>query len=156
MENWMTYIVECALCLALLYLPFWGLLRKETFFRFNRYALLAISILSFILPLINIPEVTFQLTDHEILSIQLDEINVVMNGKATSASQLGNYSCSRLPIGSHSLLALQDIRPDTHDSLHPERMSLDAKGKRHPHTLPCPRHRSFQLDEPHRHLRERL
>ena len=85
MENWMTYIVECALCLALLYLPFWGLLRKETFFRFNRYALLAISILSFILPLINIPEVTFQLTDHEILSIQLDEINVVMNGKATSA-----------------------------------------------------------------------
>ena len=85
MENWMTYTVECALCLALLYLPFWGLLRKETFFRFNRYALLAISILSFILPLISIPEITSQLANNEILSIQLDEINVMVSGKATSA-----------------------------------------------------------------------
>ena len=29
MENWITYIAECALCLALLYLPFWGLLKKD-------------------------------------------------------------------------------------------------------------------------------
>ena len=61
MENWITYIVECALCLALLYLPFWGLLKKETFFQYNRFVLLAITVLSFILPWISIPEITSQL-----------------------------------------------------------------------------------------------
>ena len=81
MENWITYIAECAFCLALLYLPFWGLLRKDTFFQFNRYALLAITALSFILPLISIPEITTPLAENEILSIQLDEINVIVNGK---------------------------------------------------------------------------
>ena len=86
MENWMTYIMECALCLALLYLPFWGLLRKETFFHFNRYALLAITMLSFILPLISIPEITTPLANNEILSIQLEEINVMVSGKALSES----------------------------------------------------------------------
>lgn len=86
MENWMTYIMECALCLALLYLPFWGLLRKETFFHFNRYALLAITILSFILPLISIPEISTPLANNEILSIQLEEINVMVSGKALSES----------------------------------------------------------------------
>ena len=82
----MTYIMECALCLALLYLPFWGLLRKETFFHFNRYALLAITMLSFILPLISIPEITTPLANNEILSIQLEEINVMVSGKALSES----------------------------------------------------------------------
>ena len=84
MENWITYIAECAFCLALLYLPFWGLLRKDTFFQFNRYALLAITALSFILPLISIPEITTPLAENEILSIQLDDINVIVNGKVGS------------------------------------------------------------------------
>ena len=84
MENWITYIVECAICLALLYLPFWGLLRKDTFFQFNRYALLAITVLSFALPLISIPEITAPLAENEILSIRLDEINVIVNGKTAS------------------------------------------------------------------------
>ena len=84
MENWITYIAECALCLALLYLPFWGLLRKETFFQYNRYVLLAITALSFLLPLISIPEITSQLVPNETLSIQLDEINVMISGKALS------------------------------------------------------------------------
>ena len=84
MENWITYIAECALCLALLYLPFWGLLRKETFFQYNRYVLLAITALSFLLPLISIPEITSQLVPNETLSIQLDEINIMISGKALS------------------------------------------------------------------------
>ena len=84
MENWITYIAECALCLALLYLPFWGLLKKETFFQYNRYVLLAITALSFLLPLISIPEITSQLVPNETLSIQLDEINVMISGKALS------------------------------------------------------------------------
>jgi len=84
MENWIIYIAECALCLALLYLPFWGLLKKETFFQYNRYVLLAITALSFLLPLISIPEITSQLVPNETLSIQLDEINVMISGKALS------------------------------------------------------------------------
>ena len=84
MENWITYIAECALCLALLYLPFWGLLRKETFFQYNRFVLLAITVLSFILPWINIPEITSQLAPSETISIQLEEINVMISGKVLS------------------------------------------------------------------------
>ena len=84
MENWITYIAECALCLALLYLPFWGLLRKDTFFQFNRFVLLAITVLSFILPWINIPEITSQLAPTETISIQLEEINVMISGKVLS------------------------------------------------------------------------
>ena len=84
MENWITYITECALCLALLYLPFWGLLRKETFFQYNRFVLLAITVLSFILPWISIPEITSQLAPSETISIQLEEINVMISGKALS------------------------------------------------------------------------
>ena len=84
MENWITYIAECGLCLALLYLPFWGLLRKETFFQYNRFVLLAITVLSFILPWINIPEITSQLAPSETISIQLEEINVMISGKVLS------------------------------------------------------------------------
>ena len=84
MENWITYIAECALCLALLYLAFWGLLRKDTFFQFNRFVLLAITVLSFILPWINIPEITSQLAPSETISIQLEEINVMISGKVLS------------------------------------------------------------------------
>ena len=84
MENWITYIAECALCLALLYLPFWGLLRKETFFQYNRFVLLAITVLSFILPWISIPEITSQLAPSETISIQLEEINVMISGKVLS------------------------------------------------------------------------
>ena len=84
MENWITYIAECALCLALLYLPFWGLLKKETFFHYNRIVLLAITLLSFILPLISIPEISSQLAFSDSISIQLDEINVMISGKALS------------------------------------------------------------------------
>ena len=86
MENWITYIMECAICLALLYLPFGTLLRKETFFQYNRYALLAISVLSFILPLISIPEITAPLVENETISIQLTEINVLVSGKVLPAS----------------------------------------------------------------------
>ena len=84
MENWITYIMECAFCLALLYLPFWGLLRKETFFQYNRFVLLTITVLSFILPWISIPEITSQLAPSETISIQLEEINVMISGKVLS------------------------------------------------------------------------
>ena len=49
------YAIKSALCLAVLYLPFTLLLRRETFFSFNRYGLLFIVLLSLILPCLNVP-----------------------------------------------------------------------------------------------------
>ena len=61
MENILIYISQCAIWLGILYLPFRWMLRKETYFRANRYTLLAITILAFLLPWINIHWVAFQL-----------------------------------------------------------------------------------------------
>ena len=47
-----TYILKWALCLALLYIPFALLLRKETFATFNRILLLGIIMMSAIMPTI--------------------------------------------------------------------------------------------------------
>lgn len=47
----LTYALKSALFLALMYVPYMLLLRKETFFRFNRILLLIIAALSILLPL---------------------------------------------------------------------------------------------------------
>lgn len=57
METYFIHIVQSALCLAVLYLPFRYWLRKETFFRINRYVLLGITVVSFILPFLCIPRI---------------------------------------------------------------------------------------------------
>ena len=55
MENFLVYIVQCAACLAVLYLPFRLWLRKEACFHANRYVLLGMTMLSFVLPLLKLP-----------------------------------------------------------------------------------------------------
>lgn len=54
MEQILLYLLKSSVYLMALYLPFRFLLRKDTFFRINRIALLTISLLSFILPLLNL------------------------------------------------------------------------------------------------------
>ena len=49
------YAIKSAICLAILYLPFTLLLRRETFFGFNRCGLLLIVILSIVVPCLDIP-----------------------------------------------------------------------------------------------------
>ena len=49
------YAIKSALCLAVLYLPFALLLRRETFFTFNRWGLLFIVGLSLVVPFLNVP-----------------------------------------------------------------------------------------------------
>lgn len=67
MEEHLIYIIKSAICLAAFYLPFRLWLREETFFRTNRYALLGMMILSFVLPLLRFPwfiqETTFNLPE---------------------------------------------------------------------------------------------
>ena len=55
------YAIKSALCLAVLYLPFTLLLRRETFFAFNRIGLLLIIGLSLVVPCLNIPLWDFSL-----------------------------------------------------------------------------------------------
>ena len=52
------YAIKSAICLALLYLPYTLLMRRETFHAFNRVLLLSIVALSLVLPLFNIPVIS--------------------------------------------------------------------------------------------------
>lgn len=54
MEQFLFYLLKSSICLIAMYLPFRMLLREETFFRSNRFGLLAITFLSLALPLINL------------------------------------------------------------------------------------------------------
>ena len=49
------YSITSAIVLSMLYLPYMLMLRRESFFRFNRLILLGILLLSLVLPLCNIP-----------------------------------------------------------------------------------------------------
>jgi outer membrane biosynthesis protein TonB len=49
------YSIKSAIVLTMLYLPYMLMLRRESFFRFNRIVLLGILLLSLVLPLCNIP-----------------------------------------------------------------------------------------------------
>ena len=61
MGEFTLYAIKSALCLAVLYLPFTLLLRRETFFTFNRVGLLLIIGLSLVVPCLNIPLWDFSL-----------------------------------------------------------------------------------------------
>lgn len=56
----MTYIIKSAIVLSALYLPYMLLLRKESFFRFNRAMLLCIMMLSLTLPLFDIHALSWE------------------------------------------------------------------------------------------------
>lgn len=55
MNSPLQYLFESSICLALFYSLYWLFLKKETFFKLNRFSLLLSIPVSFILPLLNIP-----------------------------------------------------------------------------------------------------
>jgi len=55
MSALLLYSIKSALVLTMLYLPYMLMLRRESFFRFNRLILLSILLLSLALPLCNVP-----------------------------------------------------------------------------------------------------
>ena len=71
------YLFQCAVSLAVLYLPFHFWLRKETSFRTSRMTLLGITALSFLLPLIDMRWITAWL-GHEEWSVwsEMPEISI--------------------------------------------------------------------------------
>ncbi len=55
MNDFLIYLMQSAFCLAALYLIYWLFLRKDTFFRANRFYLISSLFLSFTLPLFKVP-----------------------------------------------------------------------------------------------------
>ena len=55
MSALLLYSIKSAIVLTMLYLPYMLMLRRESFFRFNRLMLLSILLLSLVLPLCNVP-----------------------------------------------------------------------------------------------------
>jgi TonB family protein len=54
MSNFITYLVQSAAILAVLYTVYWLFLRKDTFFHVNRFYLLSSLVLSLVIPLLDI------------------------------------------------------------------------------------------------------
>ena len=78
----MSYLVKSILVLTLLYVPYMLMLRKESFFRFNRIMLLSIILLSLILPFVNIPFLYVETQPMEDFrsAIMLDQVIVRPDG----------------------------------------------------------------------------
>lgn len=54
MNNYMIYLFEVSVCIAVFYLLYWTLLRRTTFFVLNRYYLVITMLVSFVIPLLEI------------------------------------------------------------------------------------------------------
>ena len=87
------YSIKSAIVLTMLYLPYMLMLRRESFFRFNRMVLLGILLLSLVLPLCNIPWMSL---DHQPVvqaaQLQMLELGIpvhVLPEVQVSASPLG-------------------------------------------------------------------
>ena len=55
MGEFLTYIIKSSLCLVLFYLFYKVLLSRDTFYRFNRFALLGLMVVSLVVPFIELP-----------------------------------------------------------------------------------------------------
>ena len=67
MGTFFVYILKSAICMAAFYLFYKMLLSRETFHRFNRFALLGILVGSFVLPLVNVQSPVQQETTNVLL-----------------------------------------------------------------------------------------
>jgi len=54
LNDFIVFIYESGICLAVLFVMYWLFLKKETYFRFNRFYLLSILVVAFALPLVNL------------------------------------------------------------------------------------------------------
>lgn len=83
MNNFIIYSIEIGICLALFYLAYWVFLKKETFFKLNRFYLMASIIISLLVPLLNIsisdPGESSFITKYLILPIDQYENNISVN-----------------------------------------------------------------------------
>lgn len=55
----LSYVIKSVVYLSLMYIPYMLLLKKESFFRFNRLMLILVMLLSLVLPWVNIPAISW-------------------------------------------------------------------------------------------------
>ena len=95
MSSLLLYSIKSALVQVVLYLPYVLMLRRESFFRFNRLVLLCILLLSLVLPLCNVPGMSLdrqpvvQAAQMQMLELGipvhvLPEVQVVAEAQATN------------------------------------------------------------------------
>lgn len=92
MSSFTSYFVQTIIALSIFYILYWLLLRKETFFRFNRYYFLINMVLALIIPFLNIGNflVLKESTTIYVISGGYDYLqNVVMNNTLVYQNDIG-------------------------------------------------------------------
>jgi hypothetical protein len=89
-NNILIYLFQSALCLGILYLVYYFLLRKDTLFALNRIYLITIAIFSVIVPLLNIPLSGSTITGSYV--VRLEEIQVSWGSDAGIVQRLDFFS----------------------------------------------------------------
>jgi len=82
LENIFIYSLKASIVLAILYLPYTLLMRRETFFSFNRAVLLTIVVISLVLPAIHLPFDWLTPEQHAFIEIGLPQI--LVEGQSTT------------------------------------------------------------------------
>lgn len=59
MNPFVTYLIQTVIAVSIFYLIYWLLLKKETFFRFNRYYFLVTAVIALIIPILDIGNISF-------------------------------------------------------------------------------------------------
>ena len=94
MNNLVQFIYESGICLAVLFVLYWLILRKETYFRFNRFYLLGTIAIACLLPLGNLgvsvfsPEASSsRLIPQIVEAIRIPELTTLEGSNHTKAWQ---------------------------------------------------------------------
>ena len=72
------FSIKSALVLTVLWLPYAILLRREKFFRFNRIVLLSIIVLSFLIPLLDVPALRIETASHGVIEFGMPQALIEM------------------------------------------------------------------------------
>ncbi len=151
MGTFFVYILKASVYLAILYLFYSILLSKETFYRYNRTALLLLIPLSFILPLYPV---------HTAVPETYSNTTILDSLPATS--YIENESQSKIPIGIIAVLSIYLIGILYFITNNYKTSATDSeRGKiyRQRRTFSCrylPIHCSFQLVRENSHFKSRL
>ena len=89
-NNILIYLFQSSLCLVILYLVYYFLLRKDTTFALNRIYLLTIAIFSALVPLLNIPIGRSSFTGNYV--VNLEEISVTWGKEAGIVQRIDVFS----------------------------------------------------------------
>lgn len=104
-SNILEYLLESGSCLAAFYFLYLVALKKETSFQYNRFYLLAASLLSFLLPLLKLPLLPYQpIATFRPITLQLEPIVVYATTGGTIDANSGINSNSS--IGGPELLLM--------------------------------------------------